>query len=204
VTEARSRRGDPDGAEPSQSVEQPPSRHVEFEDAAPSAGRRGARADTARAVAERPVSSRRFGGGRGEAAAPLGSERPGAFGRHGEPAEAPGGPARGRRSARAAGTDETAAPTGSATGAESPDASALPRRVRQASLAPQLKDGPERRTERDRTASDGPGPAERDADDVRSRMASLQRGWQRGREENAGGDDAHGGSARGTTEGDGR
>jgi hypothetical protein len=36
-------------------------------------------------------------------------------------------------------------------------------------------------------------------------MASLQRGWQRGREENAAGDDAERGTApQGTTKGDGR
>ncbi|MFI7018854.1 nitrate- and nitrite sensing domain-containing protein [Streptomyces sp. NPDC050164] len=75
----------------------------------------------------------------------------------------------------------------------------LPRRVRQANLAPQLKRGSEPRTE------DRAEPVERDADEVRSRMASLQRGWQRGREENATGDAAHRGTARqGTTEGDGR
>ncbi|MEV0322249.1 nitrate- and nitrite sensing domain-containing protein [Streptomyces sp. NPDC050658] len=79
----------------------------------------------------------------------------------------------------------------------------LPRRVRQANLAPQLKDGPQQRTERDTTA--GTRPEERDADEVRSRMASLQRGWQRGREENAAGEDASDGTAPGTTsEGDGR
>ncbi|MFF0227672.1 nitrate- and nitrite sensing domain-containing protein [Streptomyces sp. NPDC004629] len=74
----------------------------------------------------------------------------------------------------------------------------LPRRVRQASLAPQLKQGPAGR----------PGsqtePTERDAEEVRSRMASLQRGWQRGREENAAGDEARNGTAQGTTKGDGR
>ncbi|MEU7577895.1 nitrate- and nitrite sensing domain-containing protein [Streptomyces sp. NPDC041068] len=76
----------------------------------------------------------------------------------------------------------------------------LPRRVRQASLAPQLKDGPDRRTDRAETR-----PEERDAEEVRSRMASLQRGWQRGRDENAAGDDATDGTAPGTTsEGDGR
>jgi hypothetical protein len=76
----------------------------------------------------------------------------------------------------------------------------LPRRVRQASLAPQLKQGPARHTG-ERSAD----PAERDADQVRSRMASLQRGWQRGREENAAGEDAHSGTApQGTTKGDGR
>ncbi|MFF3644977.1 nitrate- and nitrite sensing domain-containing protein [Streptomyces sp. NPDC002564] len=77
----------------------------------------------------------------------------------------------------------------------------LPRRVRQASLAPQLKDGPEHRPDRAATRPE----EERDADEVRSRMASLQRGWQRGREENAAGDDATNGTAPGTTsEGDGR
>ncbi|MEG8280761.1 sensor histidine kinase [Streptomyces sp. AHA2] len=75
----------------------------------------------------------------------------------------------------------------------------LPRRVRQASLAPQLKRTAEPRAE------DEAEPAERDAEEVRSRMASLQRGWQRGREENAAGDAAHSGTApQGTTEGDGR
>ncbi|MER6789932.1 nitrate- and nitrite sensing domain-containing protein [Streptomyces sp. NPDC000658] len=82
--------------------------------------------------------------------------------------------------------------TGSGTGA-------LPRRVRQANLAPQLRQGPAPRAE---NRSD---PADRDADEVRSRMASLQRGWQRGRVENAAGDDAHSGTApQGTTKGDGR
>ncbi|MBM7170907.1 nitrate- and nitrite sensing domain-containing protein [Streptomyces sp. G44] len=76
----------------------------------------------------------------------------------------------------------------------------LPRRIRQANLAPQLKDDPDRRSDRAET-----GPEERDADEVRSRMASLQRGWQRGREENAAGDDATDGTAPGTTsEGNGR
>ncbi|MEV7076076.1 nitrate- and nitrite sensing domain-containing protein [Streptomyces sp. NPDC093990] len=75
----------------------------------------------------------------------------------------------------------------------------LPRRVRQANLAPQLKQAPERRPQNQ------PEPAERDADEVRSRMASLQRGWQRGREENAGSDDTSGGTApQRTTKGDGR
>ncbi|MEU1558136.1 nitrate- and nitrite sensing domain-containing protein [Streptomyces scabiei] len=84
--------------------------------------------------------------------------------------------------------------------------SPLPRRVRQANLAPQLKDGPERRAERERSRPGGrPEPIERDADEVRSRMASLQHGWRRGREENAEGDDAQDVPApRGTTKGDGR
>jgi hypothetical protein len=68
-----------------------------------------------------------------------------------------------------------------------------------------LKAGPERLTERDK-ARNGTGvdPADRDADEVRNRMASLQRGWQRGRRENAAGDEAKDGTAPGTTKGDGR
>ncbi|HEY8985260.1 MAG TPA: nitrate- and nitrite sensing domain-containing protein [Streptomyces sp.] len=79
-----------------------------------------------------------------------------------------------------------------------PGAGPLPRRVRQANLAPQLRQGPSPRAEEPTDLAD------RDADQVRNRMASLQRGWQRGREENAEGDDAHGTAPRGTTKGDGR
>ncbi|MBA2946171.1 nitrate- and nitrite sensing domain-containing protein [Streptomyces himalayensis] len=110
-------------------------------------------------------------------------------------------------------TENGAGPKGSggagpgASGGGGPGSSGgggLPRRVRQASLAPQLKKEPERRAER-AAARDAPGPETRDAEEVRSRMASLQRGWQRGREENAVGDDAPDGTAQGTTsEGDGR
>ncbi|MBD0837728.1 nitrate- and nitrite sensing domain-containing protein [Streptomyces sp. TRM68416] len=112
-------------------------------------------------------------------------------------------PALPRRTRRAAiestrtdATDRRPAPTEHQTGS---DTGPLPRRVRQANLAPQLRQDPVRPTE-----ADG-GPVERDADEVRSRMASLQRGWQRGRDENAAGDDAQSGTApRGTTKGDGR
>ncbi|AZP16338.1 HAMP domain-containing protein [Streptomyces aquilus] len=76
--------------------------------------------------------------------------------------------------------------------------SPLPRRVRQANLAPQLKQSPQPRTDQEA------GFEERDADQVRSRMASLQRGWQRGRDENAAGEDAHSGTAPRGTKGDGR
>ncbi|MFE2521195.1 sensor histidine kinase [Streptomyces mirabilis] len=119
--------------------------------------------------------------------------------------EAPALPRRTRSpdspSGRAGTTPGSAATT---QGAES-GASPLPRRVRQANLAPQLKDGPERRAERDKDHTPkGAELADRDADEVRSRMASLQRGWQRGREENAAGDGAQGGTAPGTTKGDGR
>ncbi|MDX2564949.1 nitrate- and nitrite sensing domain-containing protein [Streptomyces sp. TX20-6-3] len=88
----------------------------------------------------------------------------------------------------------------------------LPRRVRQASLAPQLRatDGPaERGTggRADARTSGGAAPAdadsfERDAEEVRARMAAMQRGWQRGRQDNADPDEP---TAPGTTpEGDGR
>ncbi|MVO87333.1 HAMP domain-containing protein [Streptomyces sp. p1417] len=104
---------------------------------------------------------------------------------------------------RAAGSMDTP-PRTAADDPVAPAPGGLPRRVRQASLAPQLKQAPDRRTEPD-AAPAGAGTEERDADEVRSRMASLQRGWQRGREENAAGDDVQDGAAPGTTsEGDGR
>ncbi|MFC8147326.1 nitrate- and nitrite sensing domain-containing protein [Streptomyces paradoxus] len=104
-----------------------------------------------------------------------------------------GGPSR-----RETGSGAAARETGSAPPPGSGSAP-LPRRVRQANLAPQLKRSSEPRTD------DRAEPVERDAEEVRSRMASLQRGWQRGREENAEGDTAHSGAApQGTTEGDGR
>ncbi|MFD7690393.1 nitrate- and nitrite sensing domain-containing protein [Streptomyces sp. NPDC059781] len=116
--------------------------------------------------------------------------------------EPPAGlPRRTRRPAIAAsGPDDSSPATdGEDTDAVRPDGGSLPRRVRQASLAPQLKRGAEPRNE------DRARPVERDADEVRSRMASLQRGWQRGREENAAGDEADSGTApRRTNKGDGR
>ncbi|MER8046187.1 nitrate- and nitrite sensing domain-containing protein [Streptomyces sp. NPDC094032] len=77
----------------------------------------------------------------------------------------------------------------------------LPRRVRQASLAPQLReDGGRAEEQPAATASAADADSfERDAEEVRSRMASMQRGWQRGRRHNAET------TAPGTTpEGDGR
>jgi hypothetical protein len=58
------------------------------------------------------------------------------------------------------------------------DVKGLPRRVRQASLAPQLRDTPRRRTAAAPSASpaSGPTPAE-----IRQTMSALQRGWQEGR-----------------------
>jgi anti-sigma regulatory factor (Ser/Thr protein kinase) len=116
-----------------------------------------------------------------------------------EPGEPAALPRRTRRPAIASnGSEDAALGTGAGQRETSGSgAGALPRRVRQASLAPQLKQGPARRTE------DGTDLGERDADEVRSRMASLQRGWQRGRRENAEGDGAHSGTApRRTTEND--
>ncbi|MFG2556405.1 nitrate- and nitrite sensing domain-containing protein [Streptomyces sp. NPDC048581] len=109
-------------------------------------------------------------------------------------------PRRTRRPAIASSSSDDSTSSTAAVPRESGSGSApLPRRVRQANLAPQLKQGPARRTE------EGTELAERDADEVRSRMASLQRGWQRGRQENAAGDDAHSGTApQGTNKGDGR
>ncbi|GGX08207.1 sensor histidine kinase [Streptomyces lomondensis] len=136
--------------------------------------------------------------------AEIASSGPDAPGRFSGPApEMPGGPTHHEADSGAArpetgparrGDDPRSAPQAPRSGS-----APLPRRVRQANLAPQLKRGPEPRTEAKAE------PAERDAEEVRSRMASLQRGWQRGREENAAGDSAHSGAARqGTTEGDGR
>ncbi|MGW3013614.1 nitrate- and nitrite sensing domain-containing protein [Streptomyces sp. NPDC001219] len=64
----------------------------------------------------------------------------------------------------------------------------LPRRVRQASLAPQLRTDPAEPAEERRSSA--PAADDRDAEAVRARMASLQRGWQRGRRDNA--EDPHG------------
>jgi hypothetical protein len=110
-------------------------------------------------------------------------------------AEAPALPQRGARRAIDPGGTRSAGPAAGAGGT-------LPRRVRQANLAPQLMETPDRHTTGRGTGT--PDPAERDADEVRSRMASLQRGWQRGREENAVGDEPRDGTAPGTTKGDGR
>ncbi|MFH9612134.1 nitrate- and nitrite sensing domain-containing protein [Streptomyces sp. NPDC017448] len=60
----------------------------------------------------------------------------------------------------------------------------LPRRVRQASLARRLREEAAEHAPH-RVSVDTFDDAERDADEVRARMASLQRGWQRGRRQNA-------------------
>ncbi|WP_308013879.1 nitrate- and nitrite sensing domain-containing protein [Streptantibioticus parmotrematis] len=67
------------------------------------------------------------------------------------------------------------------SGAGAPVGGGLPKRVRQASLAPQLR--ADDTTQTRQPAPQEPAGADRDADELRSRMASLQRGWQRGRAE---------------------
>ncbi|MCZ4122997.1 sensor histidine kinase [Streptomyces sp. H39-S7] len=92
-----------------------------------------------------------------------------------------------------------------------PTAALLPKRVRQANLAPQLR---VESASQDTGAAARPGagaPRERTADEVRDRMAALQRGWQRGREHDVaedtvgphGPDDEHT-APRTTPEGNGR
>ncbi|MFE7316887.1 nitrate- and nitrite sensing domain-containing protein [Streptomyces sp. NPDC057555] len=78
--------------------------------------------------------------------------------------------------------DEQGGPERAQTPATLPNG--LPRRVRQASIAPQLKSEPAAESAADRPAA--PSDDDRDAQAVRARMASLQRGWQRGRQENGG------------------
>ncbi|MGW6982760.1 nitrate- and nitrite sensing domain-containing protein [Streptomyces sp. NPDC054932] len=73
-----------------------------------------------------------------------------------------------------AGSDDTAAAPG-------PGIGGLPRRVRQASLAPQLKNSPSAAPAEAATDQ----VADRDADDVRTRMSALQRGWTAGRNQHA-------------------
>ncbi|MEU9977261.1 nitrate- and nitrite sensing domain-containing protein [Streptomyces sp. NPDC051014] len=118
----------------------------------------------------------------------------------GAPAGPPALPRRTRRPAIASGsgTDDSVPPLGGTPAEAAPGSRPLPRRVRQANLAPQLRQDPAR------PAGHEQEPAERDADEVRSRMASLQRGWQRGRAENTADDASGNDTAPGTTKGDGR
>ncbi len=143
------------------------------------------------------------------------TEHSGATGRfaQGSGRDAPSGTPRGPGPALFPVPPEGSAPPDGPVPPESPEPFAgLPRRVRQASLAPQLRatDGPadrgtgrpaEPRTSGGTTPAD-PDSFERDAEEVRARMAAMQRGWQRGRRHNADPDDP---TAQGTTpEGDGR
>jgi signal transduction histidine kinase len=75
-----------------------------------------------------------------------------------------------------------AVPAGAGPGAQpdgNGDVKGLPRRVRQANIAPQLRDNPPRRRTSAASApapASGPTPAE-----IRQTMSALQRGWQEGR-----------------------
>jgi hypothetical protein len=57
----------------------------------------------------------------------------------------------------------------------------LPRRVRQANLAPQLRDAPV--APGSSPAASGDNVANRSPDDIRSALSAMQRGWQQGRED---------------------
>lgn len=67
------------------------------------------------------------------------------------------------------------------SGPSAPAPGGLPRRVRQANLAPQLKNAPAT-APADTTANP---VADRDAEDVRTRMSALQHGWTAGRNQHA-------------------
>ncbi|MFJ9344781.1 nitrate- and nitrite sensing domain-containing protein [Streptomyces sp. NPDC101733] len=91
-------------------------------------------------------------------------------GRRVEPrAVAPQAPAESRRGAPEAPARPVTGPGG------------LPRRVRQANLAPQLKNAP---APAEAEAAAAPA-TDRDAEDVRARMSALQRGWTAGRDQYA-------------------
>ncbi|MFJ9544016.1 nitrate- and nitrite sensing domain-containing protein [Streptomyces sp. NPDC101225] len=207
VTEQRSRREDAaeraaagqGRPEPEAAAPLPQRRRGDGPQAGTGSGRSGEEAAPALPTRRRGASPLRPGAGGPDRSADPGSpaaERPGG----GEDAPPPALPARGRPAAIASrGEDPAAGRSGTAPRDTGPGSGPLPRRVRQANLAPQLKQSAQRPTQ------DSEQPVERDADEVRSRMASLQRGWQRGREENAAGDDTHSGTApQRTTKGDGR
>ncbi|MCM2579251.1 sensor histidine kinase [Streptomyces meridianus] len=102
-----------------------------------------------------------------------------------------------------AGSAEYAAGRKAASGGGS-TAGGLPRRKRHASLTAQVKARPVPGSRSSGEPAEATEP-DRDAEDVRARMASLQRGWQRGRAETGESPAAAGETAPGTTsEGDGR
>ncbi|MFJ9517465.1 nitrate- and nitrite sensing domain-containing protein [Kitasatospora sp. NPDC101801] len=63
--------------------------------------------------------------------------------------------------------------------APAPESEDLPRRVRQASMAPQLREAPERPQTRPRP--DGPPRLGRNPEEARAAMSAYQRGWARGK-----------------------
>ncbi|MFD8980521.1 nitrate- and nitrite sensing domain-containing protein [Streptomyces sp. NPDC059564] len=94
-------------------------------------------------------------------------------GRRVEPRPAPGAEPRTVPGESAEPRTPSAAPTAAPGG--------LPRRVRQANLAPQLKNAPAPAE----AQTPAPPVTDRDAEDVRTRMSALQRGWTAGREQHA-------------------
>jgi len=77
------------------------------------------------------------------------------------------------------------------------DVKGLPRRVKQASIAPQLRDNPRRRTSAGGGAARAPGQAPGAGQapasgptpaEIRQTMSALQRGWQEGRSQRIAGD----------------
>lgn len=101
-------------------------------------------------------------------------------------------PDRGSTASPAPDPDSASAPA-AAPGRPPAGPGGLPRRVRQASLARQLREEPP-----PAPAASTAQNAERDADEVRDRMAALQQGWQRGRVETG---EEPGGTAKDTTAG---
>ncbi|MGY6021152.1 nitrate- and nitrite sensing domain-containing protein [Streptomyces spinosirectus] len=204
VTEQRSRREDageeppagPSPTEPEGASPLPQRRRGDAPPAGPSRSDQDAAPPLP--TRRRGASPLRPGTGGPDRSAEPGSRAPERRG-GGEGPQPPALPGRNRPAAIAPRGEDPAARRPGTARDTGPGSGPLPRRVRQANLAPQLKQSAQR------PAQDDAQPVERDADEVRSRMASLQRGWQRGRNENAAGDDAHSGTApQGTTEGDGR
>jgi hypothetical protein len=77
--------------------------------------------------------------------------------------------------------DEQSAPERPAEGDADESYKGLPRRVRQANLAPQLRDAPV--APGSSPAASGDNVANRSPDDIRSALSAMQRGWQQGRED---------------------
>ncbi len=99
---------------------------------------------------------------------------------NGSAARGPGGTGAGAAPARAAGgaAHTAAGPTPAAAGT-SGTYMGLPRRIRQASLAPQLRTVPA--PDPGAAAAQADPPGQRSPEDARAMMTSLQQGWQRGR-----------------------
>jgi signal transduction histidine kinase len=99
-------------------------------------------------------------------------------------------------------------PAAGATAAGTGTGTVLPRRVRQANLAPQLRAEATATQSGTGRPDEDTGGRDRSAEEVRDRMAALQRGWQRGREsadaEPVSDSDSSASAPRTTPEGNGR